>query len=62
MEVEEFSSQHTADKEGSKEEGGGGEEHNTPFEITKYQKETTYRPRKKQKSDKHVHVNSMVLS
>lgn len=62
LDVEETSSSHTMDKEGFEEEGGGGKEQRTPFKITKCQKEMTSGPNEKQKSDKHIHVDPMVLT
>lgn len=62
VDVEESDSQHIADKEGFDEEGGGGKEDSTPFRITKHHKEMTSGPRKKHKSDKHAHVDLMVLT
>lgn len=58
----ESTSQHTVDKEGSKEERGGGREQSTQFKLQKWTKEMTSVVRKKKKLDKHAHVDPMVLT
>jgi len=39
----------------------GGDAKSTPFRLSKRQKETTTRPRKKYKSDKQAHIDPMLL-
>jgi len=62
VKVEESTYQHSEDKAGTDVEGGKGEEKNNPFKLQRWTKKTTSGPRKKQKSDKHAHMDPRVLT